>query len=80
MLPCNSLATWPGSFATPVKFETTFGISDEQYVRNVVDTLYRKAVASRAGARQRAGVRAAEEGFHAIQIMFRGTCRSYRMR
>lgn len=32
-------------FREKVKFpeETTFGISDEQYVRNVVDTLYRKA-------------------------------------
>lgn len=34
-------------FREKVKFpeETTFGISDEQYVRNVVDTLYRKAAA-----------------------------------
>lgn len=34
-----------GRFRDKVKFpeETTFGISDEQYVRNVVDTLYRKA-------------------------------------
>ena len=32
-------------FRTKVKFpdETVFGISDEQYVRNVVDTLYRQA-------------------------------------
>ncbi len=36
-------------FREKVRFpeETTFGISDEQYVRNVVDTLYRKAVANR---------------------------------
>ncbi len=36
-------------FREKVKFpeETTFGISDEQYVRNVVDTLYRKSASSR---------------------------------